>query len=51
MSGVLYVIDQLGAALAEANRRIVELEEEITRLRAAHPEAGGDLAESNASGG
>lgn len=29
MSGVLYVIEQLGQALAEANRRIADLEERL----------------------
>lgn len=38
----MYVIDQLGAALAEANRRIIELEEEIVRLRAERPGVDGE---------
>jgi uncharacterized small protein (DUF1192 family) len=40
----MYVVDQLGVALAEANRRITELEEEIARLRAEQPGADGEPA-------
>lgn len=42
MNGVMYVVDQLGVALAEANRRITELEEEIARLRAELPGTGSE---------
>ena len=44
----MYVIDQLGAALAEANRRIVELEEEIARLRAEQSVTVGDSKQDGA---
>jgi len=51
VNGVMYVIDQLGAALAEANRRITELQEEIARLRSAQSETSGAPAGPNVSRG